>query len=80
MVGRSSKRAAAGIPSKVDTPGAEERGAKPEFLERGQYLELLVSRRQLLRKDDMSRGVRGLYDPTAATWYLIEEAILFSLD
>jgi hypothetical protein len=46
------------------------------FVERGKFLELLVSTRRLERRDDRSAGLRGLHDPEAGLTYVIADTDL----
>lgn len=46
------------------------------FVDRGRFLELLVSTLRLERRDDRAAGLRGLYDPEADLTYVIAETDL----
>jgi hypothetical protein len=47
--------------------------ADVRFVDRGEFLELLVSTRRLERRDDRVAGLRGLYDPIEGVTFVIEE-------
>jgi hypothetical protein len=47
------------------------------FLEREEFLALLVSRRKLVRADDSDASVRGLLDSATGKRFLIQEGELF---
>lgn len=50
------------------TPGMET-----QFVEADAYCRLVTSRRYLVRMDDHARGLRGLLDPDARVYYVVEE-------
>ena len=59
-------------PCLLATPGMETR-----FVEADAYCRLVTSRRCLVRMDDLARGLRGVFDPIACVYYVIEERKLF---
>lgn len=51
------------LPSSVDV----------EYVDRGEYCELALSSRKLVRSDQRHLGLRGLLDPSMGKCYLIDE-------
>ena len=47
------------------------------FVDRAEFLHLLVGKTKLVRDDDRSAHLRGLYDPVEHKRFLIEEDKLF---
>jgi hypothetical protein len=54
--------------------GRETRSVEPEV-----YCQLITSRRQLIRDDDLERGERGLYDPESRIRFVVEEDRLWEV-
>ncbi len=46
------------------------------FIDAQAFLELAVSRKQLMRADDAQRSIRGLLDPATGVRYAIREEML----
>ena len=44
-----------------------------QFVEADVYCRLVTSRRFLERRDDLERGLRGVFDPDAGVLYVVEE-------
>ena len=48
------------------------------FIEPEQFVRLLVSRKKLVRVDDKTAGIRGLFEPSTGKRFFIEEEKLLA--
>jgi len=57
----------------MDEPHGIPNSVTMEFVERGEYCELALSSRKLVRSDQRHLGLRGLFDPGIGKCYVIDE-------
>lgn len=63
----------------MGTGTSYERGVRKgaQHVPRSDFFRLLIGRRKLVRRDDNTRDVRGVYDPQTGDHFVIREDLLF---
>ena len=62
----------------VQREGRMELTPHARFVEAEQFVNLLVSRKKLIREDDKEAGIRGLFEPATGKSFFIEEEKLLA--